>query len=261
MTLNKKIFLLFFLFFFSFGFFGFVFAQEISVSNILIDEHYCTKGLFPFSPDEGKISINWDYEDSGSPGENTQTEYEIEVQPGSITCSSNSSSNTSQFITKLSPLNDGTCPIELNYGQNYTWRIKAFNGSQWSDWEDGPSFTTPDNPYPYVNFDFSPENPDTDSEMSFFDNSICFESGVQVDCKGLDEEDVDYLWDFGNGETDDTQGDIIGIEPFEGGPAGIYQTVLMVDHTTGGQTYTCSKEKAIQVGVSFSPPVWNEIVP
>ncbi len=161
----------------------------------------------------------------------------------------------------------------LNPSTPYYYRCYASN-SAGSDWADSTaSFTTaeyvPDQgfttilrPYPYPDFTPSPSNPNLNAEVTFLDNSKCYnDSLVEYDCKT--NSNIRYQWNF-NAHEDaviDCDSGVVPDSPCRGNATTSYSTM-------GGKTIslkitddlgTCTSTEEISV---FPPlPEWKETAP
>jgi len=74
---------------------------------------------------------------------------------------------------------------DLTFHATYYWRIRVYDNQtpqqHYSDWQYGPTFTTPPHARPYTQFSFSPLNPTVGINVSFYDSSN-LGSGDQSTC-------------------------------------------------------------------------------
>jgi hypothetical protein len=153
---------------------------------------------------EGKISISWTYHDDDG---DAQSESMVQISTDSgfpddeRTKQCNypvSNGNTSQFITKITPL--AGCPTQISYDQIYYWRVRVKDGTDWSDWVDGITLDNtyvPVQPYPYVDFSCSPTSVTKKRDVTFIDASKCYSGGGMVPCNLIEDDQIIYTWNFG----------------------------------------------------------------
>lgn len=247
--------------------------QKPTVTINALMFNYCTKSGYPVVlPDEGKISLSWEYSDEEG---DRQDRYLIHIEStdGQVIkdCESfqdlvSGGTGSASIITKISL--DANCNI--SYGKTYDWTlsVKAQGGdTDWTEPIAGDRFTTPDEPYPYANFT-PPDNPRKDANLTFADNSKCYQDGAMVSCANPPDpiSGLSYLWEFNEGGDCPPPPSAKSTCPIQSGIGdvnhkyaveGQFPAVLTV--TQGGAS--CSYTVPIWVGTAFKTPSWIEIAP
>jgi hypothetical protein len=221
----------------------------------------------------GQISLEWIYQDVD--GDN-QAQYHLQVATDSgftnlVVDSYNSQTvspggtGTSTLLVVPSPTAD-TSDLDIAYNNSYYWqvRVQAATGNlTWSDWEpydpngDGnpDSFTTSLHAWPHTSFSYSPTNPGAGDTVYFTDESICYDSANNSYSCSEPNPDTgtynDYLWDFGDGETSTTRGDVTHVYS----ELGTYTVALSITDNVG----TCTATDTVEVVIPV--PQWKEIPP
>ncbi len=150
---------------------------DLKVDNV----DYCA-----FDP---SIRFNWKFSDPDSINGDTQSNYQIQVSQdpsfSNLIIDKKVSGSSQSYLGKFS---DG-----FEYGKTYYWRMKLWdsqtpdqNESQWVIAEN--NLTTPDKPYPAVDFDFREE---------LIDKKATFIFENKTETRG---EDITYRWEFGDGQ-------------------------------------------------------------
>ena len=171
------------------------------VSPVLSGETYCN-----INSGEGRVGFSWTYKDDD--GDN-QGQYHLQVStvsfsdpgfgPEDLVVDSvqsqpgipDSGTGTSAVSVKPTPSSDPT-DLDIGYNDTFYWRVrvKAATGSPlWSDWTNGPSFTTKPHAFPWV--DFTPAD----------EASLPFDSGVVQFCSiaaGVCPTDLTWCYDINN---------------------------------------------------------------
>jgi len=226
-------------------------------SAIITGEEYCRN-----SP-TGQITLQWTYQDVD--GDN-QAQYHLQVATDSgfsnlIVDSYNSQpvspggAGTSSLSVVLNPTLD-TSDRDVGYNTTYYWRVQvqASTGDlSWSEWENGNpiQFTTSAHAWPIPSFTYSPDNPSPGQTVTFTDNSICYDvSNTQYSCQN--DLNNQYLWDFGDGDTSNTVGDVTHFYD----DLGTYTVTLSVTDDVG----TCPSP-SVSIEVIIPAPYWKEIPP
>ncbi len=93
------------------------------------------------------------------------------------------------------------------FSSTYYWKVRVKDShDSWSEWSNTVSFATLAHSCPDPDFIHSPESPVEGEEVSFTDNSICYNSSnEQYLCKV--NTNNRYLWNFGDGTTCDSNQD------------------------------------------------------
>lgn len=237
---------------------------------------WCVKTEYPFAPDEGKVSISWNYADDNS----AQSDYIIQISTDSTFTNSSAikecefndnAGNTSQFIARISPL-VGCSPIYINYNTTYHWRLRVKDGTEWSDWSAHKTFTTPIKPLPYISFTV-PKNPRADANLTFTDQSKCFDNSlIEKNCDdGSFNSEVSYEWDFSEGlictAVEQAKNKATcRISTKKGDADHKYDSTSNDKQFPAILTITqgadfCDRTIPVGVGKPFSPPSWTEIAP
>ena len=142
-------------------------------------------------------------------------------------------------------------PDALAYNNTtYYWWVRVWDDQgDNSGWVAYPSsFTTKLHPYPWPNFTPVPQNPKVGELVNFIDASKCYSSDAEDDCKN--NSDNDYFWDFGDGNTTTTVGNVA----HHFAPAKDYVVALTVTDADG--LGTCSYD--VSVPVQLPVPEWRE---
>jgi hypothetical protein len=242
----------------------------------------CVKSSF--GSDAGKISISWTYNDID---DNSQSDSQVRVSTDSTfsggvqVCPFLASSNTSQFITKITP--ESGCPAQIRYGQTYYWSVRVRDGIDWSDWVNGrdlnqdpappeipggPEYPyVPVRPYPYAGFTHT-SSVKINQVAHFEDTSRCYNgTDMSLLCSNVFfEGSVSYSWDF---DEENVQKCELGQLQYcstsiiKGDATHIYSTISPLSSPypavlTINDGKSCSKTAFISVGIAFKPPVWFE---
>ena len=150
--------------------------------------------------------------------------------------------------------------VDLEYHKTYYWWVRVYdNQGNDSGWVAGPSFNTPDHPWPWPDFTHSPSEPNTKEIVTFTDNSQCWTTGssVSVPCKNLGvtnyEWDFDYIVAEGFTPNSTVKGDATTSYP----SSGSYEVRLRIKDDLG----TCTGSGDSPVGVKKPLPEWKEAPP
>jgi len=230
---------------------------EPGSTNIQYEE-YCD-----LSP-SGRIGFEWTYQDNEG---DQQAQYNLQIATDAgfnslvvdaiVNQSISPGSNGSTAVSVVESPTVQTDDLDIGYtgpGTTYYWRVKVKDTTGiWSiNWELGPSFSTPSNPYPNPSFTFYPSNPPAEVEVTFTDESFCY-TGVD-DCK--DDANTSYAWDFGDGSPiDTTKGDTVYTYPI----FGLYTVQLGITDVIDGVGRTCYQEEDLTATLPL--PTWKEIAP
>ncbi len=151
--------------------------------------------------------------------------------------------NQQSVMLNLSSVND-----TILYGVSYIWRVKVWDSdNNSSDWVLGLPYQNTGHPDPYVDFSFSPLNPNAQTITSFTNNSVCYNSSGFVACQS-------YAWSFGDGNTSSIYN-----------PTNIYgaQGNFTITLKTYDEVGFCETNQLISVNsaINYHLPVWKEISP
>jgi len=228
---------------------------EPGSTNIQYEE-YCD-----FSP-SGRIGFEWTYQDDGG---DQQGQYNLQIATDAgfsnlvvdavVNQIVSPGSNGSTAVSVVQSPTTQTDDLDIAYGDSYFWRVKVKDttGSWSTNWESGPSFSAPSNPYPSPIFSWDPLSPPAEVEVTFTDNSTCY-TGV-ANCK--DDANTSYGWDFDNDSIIDdiTKGDTV----YTYLVTGDYTVRLGVTDIIDGTPRTCYQEEDLTTTLPL--PTWKEIVP
>ncbi|HOK35318.1 MAG TPA: hypothetical protein PLY02_01355 [Candidatus Pacearchaeota archaeon] len=146
------------------------------------------------------------------------------------------------------------------WNTNYWWivRVKDNKGT-WSPWSDPNPFITPLHAYPWPTFIHSPENPAPGEEVTFVDQSICYDfNNNPYSCK--DNTNTRYQWDFDNdGQIDcdsNTNPSCRGNVNYNVQSSGNYVKLFITDDVG-----TCSSTGDTPISTRSPFPEWREIAP
>lgn len=231
--------------------------QPPSASNLDVVGNYADSNNICLSPPDHTFS--WTFSDSEDG--TSQTSYELQADNDSDFSSpevdvSGASATSKLIIVATSPTTD-----QLGYNQtDVYWRLKVFDSSgDDSGWiSPNPSqspFNTAPHLYPTSDFTFVPIQPSEEEEITFTENTVCFDiNNNEIDCPPAAGN---YSWDF----------DYEDAPPFTPDAAGQVVTNTYEDtnsHTvaldvTDAEDQTCRAVKSIQ---PKSPlPKFREISP
>ncbi len=177
-----------------------------------------------------RVFLNWTFDDDDG---DQPSGYQVQVD--------NNSNFSSPEVDTGEVFNDSGSypPPGLNFATTYYWRVRVYDGENWSDdWFEGPQFTT-DSRWPDPDFTWDPENPETGEEISF-DNKTNYCSSCS------------YAWDFDDGSPIDNSSD----------PTHVYSIaeIYSVELTAASGSQSCSAIKDVAVDV-LPLPNWREITP
>ncbi|OGZ18125.1 MAG: hypothetical protein A2Z78_01355 [Candidatus Nealsonbacteria bacterium RBG_13_36_15] len=161
--------------------------------------------------------------------------------------------------------------INLNPSTTYYYRVFAEN-SGGLDWADGTAsfstteyipgvgFVTNFHPYPCPDFTPSPSNPNLGVEVTFLDNSKCYNDYLEEsNCSA--NLNIRYQWDFGNGEVCDSGDPPVQDSSCRGNATTSYNIMgnKTITLTITDDLGTCTSDE--EINVSFPLPKWNETAP
>ncbi len=244
------------------------------VSDLQVDylgpDNYCSQ-----VPGLATITFSWKYigcQGSSATSNQSKFEFQIDDNPDFSSpevyrafCNLNNpdgSQNNQQASVVINPSGgqsycDGviSSPDKLSYNKRYYWRVRVWNDKgKVSDWFEGPSFTTDLQPWPYpffeAEFGVSPSEPLAGEVIKFKDKSICFNSSLQqVPCASAG---FSYLWDFDDGTTSTTKGDVTHVYQ----KRGVYNPSLTITDVQGRQ---CTS--SVELDLRTAIPQIREIAP
>lgn len=225
----------------------------IELNDNETESNYC-------NPSGGSMSappifLNWTFNDE-DPGD-TQSAYQIQIDD------SGSGFPSPEIDTCISP--PGTCspghsleiyaPPGLSFGTTYYWRLKVWDSNDaQSDWIDAPSaFTTDVHRWPNTKFTPDLINPPAEVEVTFTDESICYDVADSPDtCQNLA---ISYEWDFEHDGSFDPTDWTEGNTTYTYSVQGNYTVRLEVTDDVG----MCPYEYPLTATVPL--PIWKEIPP
>jgi len=181
------------------------------------------------------VKFSWKFDDPGD----TQSAYNIQID--------DDSNLDEEPLFTLNGGGDNFRDVGLGFNTDYWWRLEVFDSQNASSgWISpaGPFNTGAQWPNPSF---IPPVNPPAGVTVTFDDTSQCYPGSV--DCEEV--SGIDYDWDFGDGTTADTIGDV----PHNYSVAGNYTVGLTITDSNG----SCSIDGS--VGVRFPLPKWKEIFP
>jgi hypothetical protein len=152
------------------------------------------------------------------------------------------------------------CDLDINYGSNFTARVKVKNSSGfWSDWSGWSDwFGTPSQPAPFPVFTVSPTMISLNQIAHFVDSSKCYDlSGTEYDCQTGGQ--IDYNWDFDYSPPFSSNSTIKGDATTTFTTAGVHIIRLQITDSSFLPPIVCSSDKSIIIGAPL--PLWKEIPP
>ncbi|MCX6760062.1 MAG: LamG domain-containing protein, partial [Candidatus Nealsonbacteria bacterium] len=248
------------------------------VANVFLSDP-CDKSGYQgtVQTSEGKITMPWTYKDIEG---DVQNDYQIQLDDDSNFTSidrdctfNNNLAHEAIARTKLSPFTS-TCPdIYIEYGKKYYWRVRVKAGSgntDWSNWSNATipaeSFTTPSQPYPYVDFSCSPTSVTKKRDVTFIDASKCYSGGGMVPCNSIEDDQIIYTWNFGADVRPDYCSPINAKIPpitcqydFVANEA--RNEIIQLTISDNGNSCPSSVRMVQVSGNPFRPPTWIEIAP
>jgi len=234
------------------------FNRPPTAINLSVDDpnaaDYC--GITGYPP----VRVHWQFSDLDSG--DSQSAYQIQVDDNSdfssLLVDTGKISNSSQSFLI------GPSYPTLSWNATYYWRLKVWDSkdtssTDWIVYQDNvpplESFTTASHSYPYPNFTFSPQNPAIGEVVTFIDNSKCYSSPGNTEYNCSTGGSISYLWDFGNGQTSTTKGDVTTTYA-TAGPKTVRLTITDNNLTPAG---SCDTTRQVTVALPF--PEWEEIPP
>ena len=200
-----------------------------SLTNLNVSQpDYCVSGP--------AAVFSWTFSDPVG----TQSAYQVQVDNDS-----NFSSPEDDSGKVFSDSNSYATPLgKLQYNKTYYWRAKVWDSVNIeSDWENGPSFTTPKHTYPFIDFSWAPLNPDINENTLFTDQSTVYGGAAKAS----------WLWTFQNASPDSSSQQNPTVK-FSS--VGLKPVTLTVTDSDG---LSCLGSKTADV--KFPLPEWREIAP
>lgn len=213
-------------------------ANNLSVSKL--SDGYCTTAAHYFS---------WVFNDPGD----TQSRFQFQIDDNADFSSPAvdrdvlSSAVSQSVLVALSPGSG-----QLGYNKTYYWRIKVYDSTGLdSGWILGPTFSTEKHLYPKANFSWSPSEPAVNSNTSFSDTSVCYNSSNQTaSCLGSVR-----VWTFLDATPAFSSANPAIVKFNSSGNKSV--NLKVVDSTP--EAYTCNITKSVPV--QTSSPKWKEVHP
>jgi len=217
-------------------------------------EDYCV------SETTGKITFEWTYSD---PDNDNQSRFDLivssvyNINPESIP---NPEVNRTVNITNPSPSTNSQYVYvipssesdKLQYNKTYYWWVRVWDdqGND-SGWVYVGNFNTALHAYPYISFDWIPQNPVVEETVAMINNSTCYDiNNNPVECPN-------WLWQ------------IPSTAEFTDGTSQTIKEPHIIFHETGNNSvtlqatdatgYSCSRTKTISIQAPL--PGWIEIPP
>ena len=229
-----------------------------------------------------QTKVAWSYSDSDG---DAQDAYQVEVyddadysnlildscDPPTLTCAPGHSSK------------DYIVSNVLDWNTDYWWRVRVFDGKDWSDFENGGSFKTPLHLYPTVDFTLVPNfleiaGLDAPVNVEFTQASECYTTDnpdTAVDCGTEGTKIIRIAWDFYRETATEPNlpnvlGELLDVDINNAGgidPSAAYNNTFFINmpypvylQITDQDGYTCSIIKDITPG-GMKYPWWREILP
>lgn len=127
----------------------------------------------------------------------SQASYALEADNNSDFSSPevSSSGGSGTAYTAIVAVNSGA--NQLGYNTSYSWRVKVFDsdGAD-SGWVNGTDFVTEPHLYPDSGLTFSPSVPSQDEEITFMENTTCYEANNNAIPCPVSTTTINYSWDF-----------------------------------------------------------------
>lgn len=218
---------------------------------------YCTDSLHPY--------LTWTYSDFDP--EDFQTAYQIQIVSPLKLDTGEVYSDSGEYQVKVADM--VTPGDDFEWDTTYSWRVKVRdNYGAWSAWSLPSTFVTPTHPYPDVDFTWSPKRPSALENISFFDDSTCYDDNIEGSpCShpnaggndsffwDFDASGLGYLvnWDWDKGDARYLEFPVVSFSY-----PGDWQIKLEVTDSHG-IPFTCSKTRSIKV--SYPLPDWKEVIP
>ena len=143
------------------------------------------------------------------------------------------------------------------HNTTYYWSVRVKdsnnNWSSWSDSEVTTLFISKIHTYPEPSFTHTPESPAEDEEVIFTDSSTCYDSLNQPYMCNVNGSNS-YLWNFGDGETSDSNATSVAHTYSEVSDLG-YTVTLQVTDDQG----TCSTYGDTPININLPLPEYKEV--
>jgi hypothetical protein len=127
----------------------------------------------------------------------SQASYALEADNNSDFSSPevSSSGGSGTAYTAIVAVNSGA--NQFGYNTSYSWRVKVFDsdGAD-SGWVNGTDFVTEPHLYPDSGLTFSPSIPSQDEEITFMENTTCYEANNNAIPCPVSTTTINYSWDF-----------------------------------------------------------------
>ncbi|MEA1936489.1 MAG: hypothetical protein U9N04_00015 [Patescibacteria group bacterium] len=222
----------------------------------------------------GEILLSWEFKDTED-GDGNQTEYQIDLRKGAISCSSG---RVISGDTSITAVNIPNCGGFVTYDDpivGYDWDITVWDSTGASSTtKTGASFSTTRHKWPTVCFTYTPFPPPPLLQFEV----ITFDPGCSATYDGTPiDENIDLVWDWDYDSTDvgdpsfDTHFPLVDVYPPAPPtpPQVIYSFAKEKDYTvnlrvTDSAGYSCwasqqSAQKIVPIGENM--PEWNETTP
>ncbi len=214
--------------------------QSPTATNLnIVKGDYCTSPSHFFS---------WIYSDGDG---DTESQFQFQMDNNSD-FSSAEINRTYSGLSNPSPTTNNQTVIvavspgadQIGYNTTYYWQVKVWDsmGAD-SGWVQGSSFKTELHQYPTIDFDWAPENPSENEDVSFTDQSTVY--------GGASKSALSWTFEDGNPASSSQQNPIIQFTD-----NGSKQVTLKVTDSDG---FFCPGSKT--VNVQFTLPDWREILP
>lgn len=205
-------------------------------------------------PGSGIVNFSWDYQEFNG---NNQSKFQFQLALSSDPNFSSPIINRTFDNLSNPPNTQNQQSVMINlvnvndtilYNTPYIWRVKVWNSANnISDWILGAPYQKTGHPDPYVDFTFSPLNPNAKTMATFVNNSVCYNASGSNACQS-------YSWNFGDGNTSSVYS-----------PTNTYDTqgnfnIILKTYDEFG---FCQTNQSINVNsaINYNLPVWKEISP
>jgi PKD repeat protein len=227
--------------------------QPPTVSNPYETQDSCAWGKSPQVAPGLVITLHWTYSD---PEGDLRSAFEIWLDDSSNfqdpkfnkIFNISSSESSQSYVLNLSDDQEGDWLNRLAWGTTYYWKVRVKDSAgNWSNWSTVDSFITPSHASPYVNFNWSPQNPTVNQVVQFTDLSECYDSSDNiVPCSS-------WYWTFQNGNPPSSTNQ---------NPTTTFSSVgsnLVTLRVTDSSGYWCENSKTVRS--TYPLPFWQEIPP
>jgi hypothetical protein len=195
----------------------------------------------------GSLSIpTLSWSDFSDPDRDQQGGYEIQIKE--------STTGNSTTVISTTPGNSYTFTYELassflNWNKTYEWKVRVKDDhDNWLGWSETSTFTTPEQPYPWVDFSWDPVAPNQTEIVTFTNNS----TGTPP---------LSARWEFEDAKHSTYDGWEPPSDYVEFKSSGWKKVTLTI---TDGRNQTCGYENFVNVGniSAPSPPIRRfQVVP